>query len=292
MEEQKQTLLEKIKKLIPEDPVMFDSTEEYDTFMEYTLDCSVSILMNTIYPFEDWSDYDIPKSKFNWLMRCCVELYNLADKSGYKSYAENGLSWSKDTDGLSKSLMRELIPHVGTPSSVYVEEAKKLAMRDWENLVASLRKEVSETVTNLRDEVNTTTTTLRNDVETTTTNLKSNVDTRVTSLENSVNTKVSDLDTSVDNRVSTLESSVNDKVDKLDKSVDTRVSDLETSVNTTTTNLENKVNTTVSTLRKDVNETTSNLEIKLQDMASTAAQEQIASNFEGVKVVTVKDSGA
>lgn len=116
MEEQKNTLLTKFKNLVPEDPIFFDSTEEYETAMEYMIDCSIEILMNTLYPFEDWSDYNIPKSKYNWVIRCAVELYNMADRAGYKSYSENGLSWSKDTDGLSKSLMSDLISHIGTPT--------------------------------------------------------------------------------------------------------------------------------------------------------------------------------
>ena len=34
---------------------------------------------------------------------------------GVTSYAENGLSWAKYTDGLSKSLTSEVISHVGIP---------------------------------------------------------------------------------------------------------------------------------------------------------------------------------
>ena len=39
-------------------------------------------------------------------------------EEGYVSYSENGLSYTKQTDLISKSLMNELIPRVGVPKWV------------------------------------------------------------------------------------------------------------------------------------------------------------------------------
>ena len=114
--EELQRLLPLLKERIPYDEVFFQDTSEYEIGMKNLLEDSKSILMSKLYPFEDYSEYKIPTDKYNWVLRCCVELYNLADKIGTTSYAENGLSWSRLSDGLSNSLLSELISHVGIPS--------------------------------------------------------------------------------------------------------------------------------------------------------------------------------
>ena len=58
---------------------------------------------------------ELPKKYYNWQLRCCIELYNLADKQGLTNYSENSLSWAKLTDGLSKDLMSKLTSKVGIP---------------------------------------------------------------------------------------------------------------------------------------------------------------------------------
>ena len=56
-----------------------------------------------------------PTRYYNWQIRCSVELYNNAGASNIASYSENGLSWTKFKDGLSQSLINELVSKVGTP---------------------------------------------------------------------------------------------------------------------------------------------------------------------------------
>ena len=108
-------LLPLLEERIPYDEVFFTDTTEYENGLTNLLEDSKNILMSKLDPFNNYSEYIIPTDKYNWVLRCCVELYNLADKIGTTSYAENGLSWSRLSDGLSNSLMNEVISHVGIP---------------------------------------------------------------------------------------------------------------------------------------------------------------------------------
>jgi hypothetical protein len=51
-----------------------------------------------------------------------LELYQLADKQGLTNYAENSLTWSKLSDGLSNFLMNKLTSRVGVPKEDETEE--------------------------------------------------------------------------------------------------------------------------------------------------------------------------
>lgn len=113
--EEKEILLPLLKNRIPFDEDLFDSMGDWELGLTNLLEDSRNILLSKLYPFEDYYEYLIPLNKYNWIIRCSVELYNLADKFGVTSYAENGLSWSKFSDGLSRSLMSEVISHVGIP---------------------------------------------------------------------------------------------------------------------------------------------------------------------------------
>lgn len=115
-EEVEDTQLNELKKRIPYDEDIHTSQENYEDMLNSLLEDSKEILLGKLFPFEDFSTYEIPTQYKNWQIRCCVELYNLADKEGITSYAENGLSWTKLSDGLSLSLMNQLISRAGVPS--------------------------------------------------------------------------------------------------------------------------------------------------------------------------------
>lgn len=116
------TLLPLLKKRIPYDEDFFGDDASWNEALTQLLEDSRNILLSKLYPFEDYSSYTIPAHKYNWILRCSVELYNIADKMGVTSYAENGISWSKYTDGLSKSLTSELVSHVGIPKYTSTQE--------------------------------------------------------------------------------------------------------------------------------------------------------------------------
>lgn len=111
-----------LKVKIPYDEDIFESQENYENVLKDLLQDSRYILLETLYPFEDFSNLAIPKRYYNWQLRCCVELYNLADKQGITNYAENTISWTKLSDGLSNALMNKLTSKVGVPKPSDLEE--------------------------------------------------------------------------------------------------------------------------------------------------------------------------
>lgn len=111
---------------IPYDEDIFVEEDNWELILNDLLTDSKSILLETLYPFDDdlvIEETAIPKKYYNWQLRCCVELYNLADKQGIVNYSENGLAWSKLVDGLSTSLMNKLNSHVGIPKSSKDDES-------------------------------------------------------------------------------------------------------------------------------------------------------------------------
>lgn len=110
--------LDALKARIPYDEDYFKDVGEYEIVLKDLLETSKSILFDKLFPFNDNVDYVIPPRRYEWQIRCCVELFNLADKSGLTSYAENDISWTKVSDGLSRHLMNQLIPNVGVPKSI------------------------------------------------------------------------------------------------------------------------------------------------------------------------------
>ena len=115
--EEENSQLTKLKVKIPYDEDIFGTNENYLNILNDLLEDSKSILLETLYPFlDDFTDVQVPSKYENWQLRCCVELYNMADKQGITNYSENSLSWTKLSDGLSNSLMDKLISKVGVPS--------------------------------------------------------------------------------------------------------------------------------------------------------------------------------
>ncbi len=115
--------LDKLKKRIPYDEDIFEAENIWEQVLISLLEDSKSIALETLFPYaDDYSKIELPKSKYNWQLRCCVELYNLADKQGYTSYSENSLNWAKLSDGLSNSLMNKLTSRVGVPKKKEVSK--------------------------------------------------------------------------------------------------------------------------------------------------------------------------
>lgn len=115
-EEEKQEQLAKLRAKIPYDADIFGNNTIYEIILNDLFEDSKNILLESLYPFlDDFTDVVVPKAYYNWQLRCCVELYNLADKQGITSYSENSLSWAKLSDGLSNSLMNKVTSHVGVP---------------------------------------------------------------------------------------------------------------------------------------------------------------------------------
>lgn len=95
----------------------FGSQETYKSVLENLLEDSKYIALSLRFPYKDYSNMDIPSKYNNWQIRCCLELYELIGTANIKAYAENGLSWTRDSASLSNSLVQEIEPIVG-----YIEE--------------------------------------------------------------------------------------------------------------------------------------------------------------------------
>lgn len=119
------TQQEALERRIKYDEDMFNDLNNYKNIITDLLADSEYIGLSILFPFRDFSTIKLPKKYYNWQIRCCVELYNLAGKADIASYSENGLSWTKFKSGLSLDLLNELTPRVGTPKSAdinYEEE--------------------------------------------------------------------------------------------------------------------------------------------------------------------------
>lgn len=114
--------LTKLKLRIPYDEDIFGDNATYEAILNDLLEDSKNILLETLYPFDDFTDYEVPNQYKGWQLRCCVELYNMADKQGITNYSENSLSWTKLSDGLSNSLMDKITSKVGVPKKKEEED--------------------------------------------------------------------------------------------------------------------------------------------------------------------------
>ena len=105
--------LPKLKTKIPYDEDIFGNTTSWESCLKDLLEDSKFIALEVLFPYEDWEGYPLPKKYYNWQLRCCEEIYNGIGTQGIKSYAENGLSWTRDSGYISYDLRGEIEPTVG-----------------------------------------------------------------------------------------------------------------------------------------------------------------------------------
>lgn len=108
-------MVERLQNRIPYSDDIFATKKNYSLILEDIVVNARHIALSHLHPFDDYSAMELPRKYINWQYRCCIELYNLADKQGFTTYSENGLSWGKISDGLSEQLVQELMPRVGVP---------------------------------------------------------------------------------------------------------------------------------------------------------------------------------
>lgn len=113
MESEKTTQLELLKLRIPFDQDIFGTNGSYEQVLKNLLDDSKHIALSIRYPFDDYTSIDLPKRYFNWQLRCSVEIYQGIGKENIKSYAENGIQWTRDAGNISNDLLDEIMPTVG-----------------------------------------------------------------------------------------------------------------------------------------------------------------------------------
>lgn len=113
-------------------PNKFDNDDNYNNALQILLDDAKNIALANLYPYEDWSNIELPKKYYNWQLRAAVELYRFLGYEGIKSYSENGLSFSRMEDGISADLLDELMPNAGTikKTTLQDEESSKETNND------------------------------------------------------------------------------------------------------------------------------------------------------------------
>lgn len=118
MESENKTQLELLKIRIPFDQDIFGTNEDYEQVLKNLLDDSKHIALSIRYPFDDYTSIDLPKRYNNWQIRCSVEIYQGIGKENIKSYAENGIQWTRDAGNISNDLLDEIMPTVGVIKEV------------------------------------------------------------------------------------------------------------------------------------------------------------------------------
>ena len=111
--ESETTQLDLLKERIEYDELIFTDNETYEKVLNRLLDDSKYIALSLRYPYEDYSELELPNKYKNWQLRCCEEIYQGIGTQGLKSYSENGLSWTRDSGYISNELANEIEPVVG-----------------------------------------------------------------------------------------------------------------------------------------------------------------------------------
>lgn len=111
--ETKKTQIELLKNRINYDEDIFGDNGIYEKVLNNLLEDSKYIALSIRYPFQDYFDLELPKKYYNWQLRCCEELYALIGKVNIRAYAENGISWTRDSGNISDSLKDEIMPTIG-----------------------------------------------------------------------------------------------------------------------------------------------------------------------------------
>lgn len=111
--EEENPQLDALKERIPYKEEIFEDNETYEKVLNRLLDDSKYIALSLRFPYRDYSEMELPKKYYNWQLRCCEELYTGIGRNGIKSYAENGLSWTRDSAYISTGLVNEIEPMIG-----------------------------------------------------------------------------------------------------------------------------------------------------------------------------------
>ena len=107
------TQFDLLKERIEFDERIFTDNETYEKVLNRLLEDSKYVALSLKFPYEDYSDKELPKKYNNWQLRCCEEIYQSIGTQGLKSYSENGLSWTRDSGYISYELRNEIEPLVG-----------------------------------------------------------------------------------------------------------------------------------------------------------------------------------
>lgn len=101
---------------------IFGDLATYNKVLNRLLEDSKYIALSIRYPYQDFSNMELPSKYKNWQLRCCQEIYNGIGTEGIKSYSENGLSWTRDSGYISYELRNEIESYIGYITEEVEEE--------------------------------------------------------------------------------------------------------------------------------------------------------------------------
>lgn len=107
------TQLELLKNRIEYEQNIFGDLSTYNKVLTRLLEDSKYVGLSLRFPYKDYSNLELPSKYNNWQLRCCEEIYQGIGTQGIKSYAENGLSWTRDSGYISYELRNEIESVVG-----------------------------------------------------------------------------------------------------------------------------------------------------------------------------------
>lgn len=105
--------LELLENRIEYNEEIFGNKTIYGNVLERLLEDSKYVGLSLRFPYQDFSDKELPKKYANWQLRCCQEIYQNIGNEGIKTYSENGLSWARDSGYISYELRNEIESIVG-----------------------------------------------------------------------------------------------------------------------------------------------------------------------------------
>ena len=111
--ESEKTQLDLLKERIAFEQTIFTDNETYEKVLSNLLEDSKHVALSLRYPYQDYSNLELPSRYNNWQLRCCEEIYNQIGTIGIKSYSENGLNWTRDSSYISYELRNEIEPMIG-----------------------------------------------------------------------------------------------------------------------------------------------------------------------------------
>ena len=118
MGSEKNTQIQLLKDRIVYEDEVFGNSTTYEKVLNRLLEDSKFIALSIRYPFDDYSSIDLPTKYNNWQLRCSVEIYQNLGKENIKSYSENGINWTRDSNNISNGLLDEIMPTIGVIRNV------------------------------------------------------------------------------------------------------------------------------------------------------------------------------
>jgi hypothetical protein len=84
------------------------------TLLKFLLEQAESIVLNKRYPFGAPEGAVVPTAYEQIQLRIAVELFSKMGAEGQTGHSENGVSRSYESADISPSLLKQIIPHVGS----------------------------------------------------------------------------------------------------------------------------------------------------------------------------------